>query len=60
MSLEVYLDIDEVSRSRAAAYRFLHDNREQLLIPAFQDFFVADLYDSGEARRQRRGCLARS
>jgi hypothetical protein len=46
MELNVYLDIDQVSRSRAAAYRFLDDNREDLCIPAYQDFLVVDLYDS--------------
>ena len=45
MELSVYLDIDQVSRSRAAAYRFLDDNREDLCIPAYQDFTVVDLYD---------------
>ena len=52
LKLSVYLDIDEVSRSRAAAYRFLHDNREDLLIPALQDFFVADLYDANKRTRE--------
>jgi hypothetical protein len=45
-------NIDEVSRSRAAAYRFLDDNREDLLIPAARDFFVADLYDARKRGRQ--------
>src|SRR6185369_1250946 len=50
--LSVPHDIDEVSRSRAAAYRFLDDNRENLLIPATRDFFVADLYDARKRGRQ--------
>ncbi len=39
-------DIDDWSRSRPAAYRFLHDNREDLLIPLGADLVVADLYDT--------------
>ncbi len=45
--------IGEISRSRGAAYRFLDDNRQELLIPASQDFFVADLYDANKCGRQR-------
>ena len=45
-------NIDNISRSRAAAYRFLDDNREALLIPANQDFLVADLYDAKKRGRQ--------
>ena len=52
LDLSVYHDVDEISRSRAAAYRFLDDNREDLLIPAFQDFVVADLYDANKCNRQ--------
>lgn len=52
MRVSVYHDVDEISRSRAAAYRFLDDNREDLLIPAFQDFVIADLYDANKHNRQ--------
>ncbi len=52
LSLSVYHNIDGISRSRAAAYRFLDDNREDLLIPASRDFFVADLYDARKRGRQ--------
>lgn len=45
-------NIDNISRSRAAAYRFLDDNREALLIPANQDLLVADLYDAKKRGRQ--------
>jgi hypothetical protein len=45
-------NIDNISRSRAEAYRFLDDNREALLIPANQDFVVADLYDAKKRGRQ--------
>ena len=45
----VFHDIDDISRSRAAAYRFLHDNREQLYIPLGTDFVVADLYDANKS-----------
>jgi hypothetical protein len=52
LSFSVPHNIDEVSRSRAAAYRFLDDNREDLLISATRDFFVADLYDARKRGRQ--------
>ena len=44
--------MDSLSRSRAAAYRFLDDNREYLLIPASRDFFVSDLYEARKRGRQ--------
>jgi hypothetical protein len=50
--LSVRHNIDNISRSRAAAYRFLDDNREALLIPAGRDVFVADLYDARKRGRQ--------
>ena len=46
--LDVYHDIDDISRSRATAYRFLDDNRNKLFIPANQDVIVADLYDANK------------
>lgn len=52
LPLRVFHDIDDISRSRAAAYRFLDDNREELLIPAHQDLVVADLYDARKLSRQ--------
>lgn len=52
LDLEVMHSIDAISRSRSAAYRFLNDNREKLLIPPFQDVIVADLYDSNKLTRQ--------
>ena len=52
LELCVYHDISSISRSRAAAYRFLDDNRQELLIPASQDFFIADLYDANKRTRQ--------
>ncbi len=48
----VFHDVDDLSRSRAAAYRFLDDNRKQLLIPADHDVIVADLYDANKLTRQ--------
>jgi hypothetical protein len=39
-------NIDRVSRSRAAAYYFLNDNRDALRIPRHQDIVVVDLYDN--------------
>lgn len=52
LKLTVPPDMDEVSRSRAAAYRFLDDNREDLLISASRDFFVCDLYEAKKLTRQ--------
>lgn len=47
----VFHDIDSISRSRAGAYRFLNDNREQLFIPLGTDVVVADLYDTNKHGR---------
>ncbi len=48
----VFHDVDDLSRSRAAAYRFLDDNRKELFIPANHDVIVADLYDANKLTRQ--------
>jgi len=53
LDLSVNPDVGGISRSRAAAYRFLDDNRQELLIPASQDFFIADLYDANKCGRER-------
>ncbi len=53
LELFVSPDIGGISRSRAAAYRFLDDNRQELLIPANRDFFIADLYDASKCGRER-------
>ena len=45
---DVNHDIGDISRSRATAYRFLDDNRDNLFIPANQDVIVADLYDANK------------
>ncbi len=50
--LAVFHDVEDIARSRAAAYRFLDDNREDLFIPAHQDVIVADLYDAHKLSRQ--------
>ena len=52
LRLTVPHPVDDISRSRAAAYRFLDDNREDLLIPANRDFFISDLYDAKKSLRQ--------
>lgn len=36
--------IDQIARSRTAAYHFLNDNRDRLGIPTRHDLVVADLY----------------
>ncbi len=52
LNLSVYHDISSISRSRSAAYRFLHDNRRELFIPANCDFYVTDLYSADKLSRQ--------
>jgi hypothetical protein len=52
LDLAVGPHMDSLSRSRAAAYRFLDDNREYLLIPASRDFFVSDQYEARKRGRQ--------
>jgi hypothetical protein len=52
LQLTVRHNVDNIARSRAAAYRFLDDNREDLLIPANRDFIVCDLYDANKLTRQ--------
>lgn len=52
LQLSVSHSIENIGRSRAAAYRFLDDNREDLLIPTGRDFVVADLYDAHKRGRQ--------
>lgn len=54
LRVSVFHDIDDISRSRAAAYRFLDDNRDNLFIPANQDVIVADLYEANKLTRQGR------
>ncbi len=54
LRLKIFHDIDDLSRSRAAAYKFLNDNRDQLSIPAHQNVIVADLYDANKLGRQAR------
>ncbi|KAA3647648.1 MAG: serine protease [Chloroflexi bacterium] len=49
--IRVRAEIDAISRSRAAAYRFLNDNREGLHIPAHQDIVVIDLYQTEKLDR---------
>jgi hypothetical protein len=50
-SWEIYHDIGNISRSRTAAYYFLHDNRKTLHIPAAQDITIVDLYDTNKYGR---------
>jgi hypothetical protein len=54
LQVSVFHDIGHISRSRAAAYRFLDDNRVDLFIPNNQDIIVADLYDANKNTRLRR------
>ncbi|MHC4173308.1 MAG: gluzincin family metallopeptidase [Planctomycetota bacterium] len=54
LRLSVFHDIDNISRSRAGAYRFLDDNRDKLFIPANQDVVVVDLYDANKLTREGR------
>lgn len=47
-------DVRRIGSSRAAAYRFLDDNRKDLGIPWNADVHVADLYTADKAGRQNR------
>ena len=51
VSIRVRADMPTVARSRAAAYRFLDDNRHGLFIPDNQDIIVADLYENDKLDR---------
>lgn len=51
-TLTVLHDVEDIAHSRAAAYRFLDDNRDRLLIPHSQDVQVADLYTADKLTRQ--------
>jgi hypothetical protein len=54
LALDVFHDVDELSGSRAEAYRFLDDNRRRLLIPRNADLVVSDLYTAQKLTRQAR------
>jgi len=54
LRMSIFHDIDNISRSRTAAYRFLNDNRKELYIPQYQDFIIADMYDANKYTRQAR------
>jgi len=54
LQLKIFHNIDDISRSRTAAYKFLNDNRNSLLIPQNQDLIIADLYDAKKMGRQGR------
>jgi hypothetical protein len=43
-ALDVFHEVEELSGSRAEAYRFLDDNRDRLYIPANADVVVSDLH----------------
>lgn len=49
---QVFHSIDHISRSKTAAYKFLDDNRPQLMIPMHQDITVVDLYDANKYVRR--------
>jgi len=46
--------VEDIASSRATAYRFLDDNRDDFLIPANQDFEVVDLYDARKSTQDGR------
>lgn len=52
LELSVHRSTKEITSSRAAAYRFLDDNRQDLLIPTGRDFIVADLYEANKRGRE--------
>jgi hypothetical protein len=52
--LDVFHDVEQFSGSRAAAYRFLDDNRDRLFIPRNVDVIVSDLYVARKLTREAR------
>ena len=54
LDIDVFHDIDMLSSSPAAAYRFLDDNRNALGIPRYRDVIVSDL-----CRNRKLGRAAR-
>ena len=54
LRLGVFHEVERIAGSRAAAYRFLDDNRRELLLPTDRDVVVADLYRAQKFTRQAR------
>lgn len=52
LRLGVFHEVERLASSRAAAYRFLDDNRKELLLPTDRDVVVADLYRAQKLTRQ--------
>ena len=50
--LAVFHSVDRIASSKAAAYRFLDDNRRVLGLPRNRDVLVADLYSARKRTRQ--------
>lgn len=51
---DYFHDVGRIASSKAAAYRFLDDNRRKLGIPTNRDVLVADLYTASKYGRQNR------
>ena len=51
---DYFHDVRRIASSKAAAYRFLDDNRRKLGIPQDRDVVVADLYTAEKYGRQNR------
>jgi hypothetical protein len=54
LPLDVFHDVSSIASSRADAYRFLDDNRRNLLIPRNADIVVSDLCTAHKLTRQAR------
>jgi hypothetical protein len=54
LQLGVFHDVEQLACSKAAAYRFLDDNRDELLLPRNRDLVVSDLYCADKMTRQAR------
>ncbi len=52
LELDVFHDVEAIASSKAAAYRFLDDNRHALGLPRNRDVIVADLYTNSQYSRQ--------
>ncbi|MFG1420299.1 gluzincin family metallopeptidase [Roseixanthobacter liquoris] len=51
LALDVFHDVRDIASSRAAAYRFLDDNRRSLFIPYAVDPIIADVFTAEKLSR---------
>jgi hypothetical protein len=54
IDVDIFHNVDAITKSRADAYRFLDDNRDALFIPRYADVTVADLFTAQKLTREGR------